>query len=205
MDGLYRFKCATGHEWESWGSKVLAGSWCLQCVREARRGRPRTRETRQKIHQALRLSDGLQRLEQQAQAKGGHCLADQYLGSLVRHGFRCAEGHEWQATAASVISGKWGATCRDDARRLTLDDAQQAAQARGGRCLSTSHVNGRTPMQWECDRGHVWTTRLETIRLNGSWCPQCAHLAKITGRKSNAHRRYLAAAAHLLGETPPDG
>lgn len=202
--GLYRFRCAAGHEWESRGHHVLDGRWCSHCAYATRRGKPRSQETRQKIHQALRLSDGLQRLERLAVAKGGQCLSDQYLGSLVRHGFRCAKGHEWQATAASVVSGKWCATCRDDALRLTLADAQQAAHARGGRCLSTSYVNGRTPMQWECDRGHVWTTCLEPIRLKGTWCPDCAHMAQVSNRKSKAMGRYVDAGKHLVGEISPE-
>lgn len=33
----YRFRCASGHEWQTTGQNVLNGTWCRRCAGEARR------------------------------------------------------------------------------------------------------------------------------------------------------------------------
>ena len=66
--------------------------------------------------------------------------------------------------------------------RLTLADAQAAATARGGKCLSNEYKNSRTPMSWQCGHcGYVWEANLNNIRNAGkSWCPQCAGNIRFT-------------------------
>jgi len=201
----YRFRCARGHEWHTLGSNVLAGTWCRQCVVEARRGRSQPETAKLKSSLSQRAPDGLLRLQQQAEMQGGQCLSEQYLGVNFKHRFRCAEGHEWDNLAMNVLRGQWCKLCRREAWRLTLADAQQAAQAHGGRCLSTAYVDCKTKLTWECDRGHTWSAPLATIRHRGCWCPDCASLARISNRNSKAHQRYADAGKRLLGGTPPDG
>lgn len=58
--------------------------------------------------------------------------------------------------------------------RLSLEDAKQAALKFNGRCLSQKYINASVPMEWECEKGHKWTTRLNNIKHMGSWCPCCA-------------------------------
>ncbi len=58
-------------------------------------------------------------------------------------------------------------------RRLTIEEMQSIATARGGRCLSTQYVNNNTPLEWECAQGHRWFAIASNIR-KGSWCPACA-------------------------------
>ena len=41
-------------------------------------------------------------LRAHAKAKEGGCLSEIYLGSRDKHRWRCAEGHEWEATWDSV-------------------------------------------------------------------------------------------------------
>ena len=201
----YRMRCAQGHEWEALGTSLYAGKWCGVCAIAAMKGRPLSEAAHQQARLAKLLPDGLSRLQTMAQDRGGECLSPLYLGTGLKHRFRCAEGHEWEAVGSSILSGLWCAQCRNDARRLTITHAQEAAQARGGRCLSTTYVNAASPLAWECDRGHTWRAALGSIRVAGTWCPECAHFARITNRKSKARRRYVEAGTHLMGETPPEG
>ncbi|MBE6209494.1 MAG: NAD(P)-dependent oxidoreductase [Rikenellaceae bacterium] len=58
---------------------------------------------------------------------------------------------------------------------LTLEDMQQAAEYRGGKCLSESMTTGDmyTPLEWECHFGHKFTASPRLILHGGHWCPEC--------------------------------
>merc|ERR1712113_424531 len=57
---------------------------------------------------------------------------------------------------------------------LTLGEANQLAASRGGRCLSQTFINCKSPMLWQCAKGHVWSVAMNHIKYSGSWCPSCA-------------------------------
>ena len=58
---------------------------------------------------------------------------------------------------------------------FTIEDMQQAAAFRGGKCLSTSMQQGDwdTPLEWQCAEGHRFTASPRLILLGGHWCPEC--------------------------------
>lgn len=58
---------------------------------------------------------------------------------------------------------------------FTIEDMQRAAAFRGGKCLSTTMVQGDwdTPLQWECAQGHTFEASPRLILLGGHWCPDC--------------------------------
>lgn len=58
-------------------------------------------------------------------------------------------------------------------RRLTIEEMQAIAAARGGRCLSIQYVNATTPLEWACERGHRWFA-IPTNVKRGAWCKACA-------------------------------
>jgi len=58
-------------------------------------------------------------------------------------------------------------------RKLTLDEIQQDAARRGGRCLAETYVDSLTLMDWECAEGHRWRAVAHSIR-QGHWCKKCA-------------------------------
>lgn len=180
----YGFRCGQGHRWDAAGGEVLRGRWCLDCAHEAKQT-------------TYRLPDGLERLRAAAASKGGSCLASSYVGAKARYLFRCQKNHEWHGQGAAVLRGAWCLKCAQDARRLTLTDAQHAAADRGGQCLSEAYINNATKMQWVCSRGHAWHAALATIRA-GHWCKQCASMDMITRRNSKAARKYLPAAGWPL-------
>ena len=66
----------------------------------------------------------------------------------------------------------------DMPKRLTLEEIQQIARSRGGRCLSKEYKDCRTKMKWECSVGHVWETKARYV-TSGCWCPYCGPRAKI--------------------------
>lgn len=181
MGAHYRFVCANGHEWQAQGGEIARGSWCKQCANQQKK-------------LAYRLQDGLARLQDAARAKGGECLAQEYVAAKSRYRFRCAKGHEWETTGHRIFRGAWCADCAVERLRLTIEDMRVLAQARGGQCLSQSYRNTMTKLHWECQRGHQWYAVAGAVR-RGHWCAACAHLNQITNRESKARRKYLAVRA----------
>ena len=179
LNEKHRFRCAQGHEWLTLGALVLKGAWCRRCA-SADKGVRRRRE------------DGLQQLQALAAERGGQCLSTEYKGINHPVRLRCANGHEWEVKAASPLRGKWCRFCNADAHRLSIADAHAAAAARGGQCLSETYVDAKSRLAWLCDRGHHWLANLNNIRT-GHWCPQCAHMARISDRNSKARLTYQPA------------
>lgn len=71
-------------------------------------------------------------------------------------------------------------------RRDTIDDMRAIASERGGRCLSVTYINQRSPLKWECSAGHQWEACGGQIKGSrnkpGTWCPDC-------GRQRSARKR----------------
>ena len=53
-----------------------------------------------------------------AKDRGGLCLAKTYVNTKAKLRWRCAEGHEWEASANSVKgNGSWCPKCANARRR----------------------------------------------------------------------------------------
>ncbi|MDO3559676.1 hypothetical protein [Ralstonia pseudosolanacearum] len=178
MEELYRFRCAEGHEWTTRGVVVVRGKWCRLCANKS-------------VSDAHLRKDGLDELHRIAQEHGGQCLAHSYDGVNARYRFRCAQGHEWGTQAGNVRRGQWCPHCADDKLRLSIETMREMAAQRGGLCISDTYINNRTKLEWECARGHRWHSSPQNIRA-GHWCPQCAHLSRITRHETRLQRRYEA-------------
>src|ERR1019366_7633656 len=90
-----------------------------------------------------------------AQKRGGRCISPLYANSHSALMWECVAGHRWSATPGSIKKGRWCPACAHN-QKLSLQEMQEIARERGGRCLSTSYENGRTPLTWECKVGHRW-------------------------------------------------
>ncbi|MHA6863645.1 hypothetical protein [Ralstonia pseudosolanacearum] len=178
MEDAYRFRCAEGHEWTAPGVAVARGKWCRLCANKA-------------FGDACRRKDGLDELRRIAQEHGGQCLSHHYENARTRYHFRCAQGHEWGTQGWNVLRGTWCLKCANSKHKLSIEVMREMAAERGGHCLSDTYVNVETKLEWECSRGHRWHSKPHTIRV-GHWCPQCAHLSKITQHKTRLQRRYEA-------------
>lgn len=173
---VYGFRCEAGHEWFTHGSHLIGGTWCPECAS--------LRKAREYLDQ-----DGLKRLQDKATEQGGQCLSSSYHGIARKYRFRCVRGHEWEMVGYRVVVGGWCRQCAIDRSRLTLDDAHASARARGGQCLSTHYTGCFEKLHWLCGSGHSWHATYASVR-KGSWCPDCAYMAKTFSRKAKSLKRY---------------
>lgn len=117
-----------------------------------------------------------------ARNRGGELLSSDFRGADNKYDWRCANGHEWQATLRKVVSGgTWCAVCAglrpDKARRF--EDAKKIARSRGGELLSTKYRGVDDVLRWRCEKGHEWSASFYSVVARRKWCAVCAGVASI--------------------------
>ncbi len=166
-----RWRCAVGHEWEAAPGLIKAGQWCPHCA-----------------HMARLSIDAMVEI---ASSRGGRCLSTEYVSVDTHLRWRCAAGHRWTATPASIRSGKWCPCCVHN-QRLELKAMRRLARRRGGTCLSTTYINNREPLLWECKRRHRWKATPANVkggkRKRGTWCLECYNLRRKFGKRDSIER-----------------
>ncbi|RHZ61738.1 hypothetical protein Glove_346g120 [Diversispora epigaea] len=82
----------------------------------------------------------------------------------------------------------WCPECAGN-KRLTLEEANQIATVKNGKCLSEKYINGRQALLWQCAVSHEWFASLDHIKNKNTWCPECNHhsieIAKALARTRN--------------------
>jgi len=156
------WRCARDHEWQATPGSIRQGSWCPECAGK----RPKT------------LAD----MHALAASRGGKFLSGECLGVDAKHRWRCATGHEWEATPDSVRQGRWCPTCAGNKPKVLADMHALAAQ-RGGEFLSAEYLGMGVKHRWRCAAGHEWQAVPSSIQ-RGSWCPVCAREAAWRTRRA---------------------
>lgn len=156
-----RVRCGGGHTWSMDAGAIRRGSWCVLCAGRA----PIT----------------VERLRRAARAHGGESLEpDDAKLHINRHArWRCAKGHEWNASPGNVMNGTWCPRCNRRVK-MTLADVDAHAASRGERCLTRSYEGSHQMLEWECAEGHRWCSTRHRIMNSGRWCPTCAGVIPVT-------------------------
>jgi hypothetical protein len=115
--------------------------------------------------------DKISRYNQIAKKKGGRCISKVFLGTNVHLDWECADGHEWKAKPSNIMSGTWCPFCAN--KRQTIDEYNNIANNKGGRCLSKEYKGSTVKLKWECNKKHSWMAHPSSLK-QGSWCPDCA-------------------------------
>ncbi|CAE7271654.1 unnamed protein product [Symbiodinium natans] len=175
-----RWECKLGHRWMATPNSVLnGGSWCPRCSINKR-------------------SLGLHQLQEHARKRGGRCLSDEYRNAHTKVRCQCKLGHTWEATANMVLNkGTWCPECARATKsrsKRSLRDLQEHAATRRGKCLATEYVGVMAKVPWQCEKGHTWSARADSVLNMKTWCPACAQNAPLGLERLRSH------AARLGGE-----
>jgi hypothetical protein len=165
--GIYRnslskikIKCQNGHVWETTIGSILAKHWCPEC--------------------AGHTHYSIEQMRDFAKEKGGKCLSDEFINSQTPLLWECEKRHQWRAISNNIINqGTWCPKCAGKARH-TIEEMQEIAQERGGKCVSEIYNNMRTHLLWECKKGHRWESTASDIIFEGVWCQKCANKIPFT-------------------------
>jgi thiol-disulfide isomerase/thioredoxin len=153
-----KWQCKEGHIWRAVPSSIKMGKWCPYCAGIVRL----TIEEMQKI----------------AKERGGKCLSEKYQGNHVKLKWQCKGGHIWENTPHKIKWGQWCPYCAGEVR-LTIEEMQDIAKERDGKCLSNQYINVNTKLKWQCKEGHIWEAVPSSVK-GGSWCPYCAHRVRLS-------------------------
>lgn len=147
-----RWQCKKGHIWEATPDNIKRGKWCPFCYGN--------------------ITSSIGDMQKLAGKKGGKCLSTKYLGTHVKLKWQCKYGHIWENSPSNIKRGQWCPFCARIVR-LTIEEMQDIARERGGKCLSKEYINNKTKLKWQCKEGHVWRAKPDTVK-RGQWCPFCA-------------------------------
>lgn len=104
---------------------------------------------------------------------GGRCLNDHYDTGTSPLKWVCKEGHMWEETWQKTYINQWCKECFHD-RTFKLKEIKiVVAIMYNGLCLSTEYINTHTPLDFQCDRGHVFDSTPNSILNYGAWCNVC--------------------------------
>jgi len=109
----------------------------------------------------------------EAEKHGGKCLSVEYIKGNKPMKWRCAANHDFDMSLSSVRCVSWCLQCYHESLKLTINDAHVAAKKNGGKCLSLEYTKITDKLLWECDKHHIFPTTLYSVRIMGTWCPEC--------------------------------
>lgn len=124
------------------------------------------------INSFIGIPSKLKEMKELAKKKNGKCLSKKYINSITPLKWKCDKGHIWKARSSDVKQNKWCSICANN-KRKTIEEMQEIAKERNGKCLSKKYINNRTKLEWQCEKGHIWEAAPCSIYINNSWCPEC--------------------------------
>jgi hypothetical protein len=145
--------CQHEHRFITCWNKIDQGRWCPVCGGSRRKS----------------LVD----CQNVASDHGGSCLSQVYVNAKTKLQWRCAYGHEWDASYNHIKTGTWCPVCAGN-RRRPIQMFVDLARKKGGQLLSREYINSRTPLSWRCGEGHEWKASADNVLNKSSWCPVCA-------------------------------
>jgi len=158
------WQCDKGHIWNASYSNVQNGKWCPFCI-----GRGKTVECLQKL----------------AQKRNGKLLSTEYKNSFTKYKWQCSKGHIWNSTFGHMMrDGCWCPYCSGN--KKTINDLYKLAIQKNGVCLAEQYINSRTHVNWQCEKGHVFSRTSDNVRL-GRWCPICRKENRLKNRLERYH------------------
>lgn len=153
-----KWRCKKGHIWKAAPCNIRRGWWCPYCGGTAK------------------LS--IKRMHAVARSRKGKCLSTQYINNRTKLLWQCAKEHTWEATPTDVMDRRsWCPHCAKN-KKHTIEEMQQLAASRNGKCLSEKYVNKSTKLLWQCSEGHTWQTSPGSVLNSNSWCPKCRNLRR---------------------------
>ena len=127
----------------------------------------------------------IEEMQKLAESRGGRCLSTIYVNNRTKLKWQCKEGHIWEATADNIKAGKWCRICgikrAANKKRLTINDMQNEALEKRGRCISEKYTDAHTKLEFECEFGHRFWMSPNTVNM-GHWCRQCS-IAKVANSR----------------------
>lgn len=145
------WECELGHTWEACYQHIkVSRSWCAVC-------NGKHKLTIEECHSI-------------AKKRGGECLETIYNNSDELMSWKCKNNHIWKASFTAIKHKcSWCLQCT----KLTIEECHEYAKKNNGKCLSSEYIDAEKPMEWECDKQHLFVTSFQSIKYWNTWCNVC--------------------------------
>ncbi|MCA0375314.1 MAG: zinc-ribbon domain-containing protein [Gemmatimonadetes bacterium] len=116
------------------------------------------------------------RLDEIAASRGGRCVTRQFQGWNAALTWECRQAHQWKASPSSVLHlGSWCPACAGQVGP-SIELLRAKAAARGWRLVSTTYVNAKAKLHFQCSVGHDTMISSDNFQ-RGKGCGVCKRLS----------------------------
>lgn len=150
------WECRGGHKWQAPYRNIQSGRGCPDCYRKRK----------------LKTPDDYHAL---AEERGFDWLGPLPKTTHYKTGWRCPEGHNWEAPYGSIQQGIGCPHCAGKARK-TPADYHAIARENSIEWLGPFPKTVLDDTIWGCPNGHEWQARYNSIQ-QGRGCLQCYEVA----------------------------
>ncbi len=138
--------------WVSSFNNILKGSWCPEC----------------------RVEQYVLPLRKAIADFKGEWESGKYINSYTKINVRCKKGHKWCAKPASIMNGRWCATCAHEKKKEKSSALlYKIVKMKGGQVELYDESGSLGKANILCENGHSFFTTQSKI-AQGVWCPKCA-------------------------------
>jgi hypothetical protein len=114
-----------------------------------------------------------------AELKGGECLSEEYKSCKIKLKWKCSNNHIFEACIDSIkYKNTWCKICSGYIQNI--EECQEYARSKGGKCLTKIYKDSKTIMEWQCKDGFKWKTSYNSMKNQSHWCPHCVGQARLT-------------------------
>lgn len=106
-------------------------------------------------------------------------LIGPYINNRVKSVYACSYGHQWEATASNILSGRGCPVCAGQIPLTT--EVINSRLAPVGITLSGNFNTVNHKAAFKCSKGHEWDA-LPAMVMSGNGCPYCA-VRNVYGRQ----------------------
>ena len=165
------WECSLGHKWEATSSNILKNKWCPVCSG--------TKKHSIEVFQTI------------AENKGGKLISENYVNIDENMEWECAKGHRWFASGNNVkLKNTWCPICAGN-KKLGVKAMQTLAKKKNGTFLSKTYTKLSDKYLWKCEKGHIWVSSGQSIKIKGSWCPECSDINRYSINDLKIHAKNI--------------
>lgn len=104
-----------------------------------------------------------------------YSLIGKYINNKTPLTIICNKGHTTHPIWSNIKRRNWSCyLCSHKTYRYTLEDAKNIAISNNGKLISTTFINSKKALEWECKNNHRFSKSLALITNYGSWCNECS-------------------------------
>lgn len=116
-----------------------------------------------------------------ASKKDGYFLSSGFRSVLTPYLWKCKKEHVWITDYRSIKDGHWCPYCNFNFG--CLQEMQEIANERGGKCLSDKYIDCYTELIWECSAHHIFKGIPYKVKNNNYWCKKCEDKSTSIGER----------------------